>query len=113
MLADSPGRRTDVHGDDDLGAHLLRDIHRQIAGDPTVDEQPSVDLDRREDRGNRHARAHRHRQLPAVKNDHFARIEIRRDGAIGNTQIVEVVHARDGERQASKDELDPRGGRET
>ena len=49
----------DVDGDDDVDAHRLRDVDRQVLDEAAVDQQPAVDLDRREDARRRHARAHR------------------------------------------------------
>ena len=50
-------RRSDVHRDNDIGAHLAHDIDRQIVDEPAVTEDLAIDFDRREDARHRHAGA--------------------------------------------------------
>jgi hypothetical protein len=82
--------RADVDRDDHVRAHRARHVNRQVARQAAVDQQPAVDLDRVDDRGNRHARAHRDGQVALADHDHLGRGQVGRDGTERDRQLVEV-----------------------
>ena len=91
-------RHRDVDCDDDVGAHLPDDVDRQVRGDSAVDEKPVVQLHRRQEAGDRHARADRARQVARAEDDGLARLEVRGDGAKGDREPIEVPDRRGGPR---------------
>ena len=57
----------DIHGDHDVDAHCLGDVHGQVLDDAAVHQQPAFNLDRREHARHRHARAHGGGQVAAAR----------------------------------------------
>jgi len=82
--------RADIDDDDDIRAHLPRDIDGQVVGDAAVHQQSAVDFDRREEGGNRHAGAERADQFSLVQNDGLAGFNVGGDGPEGNVEFVEI-----------------------
>ena len=96
---------TEVHGDDDVGAHLAHDLDRQVAGYAAVDQQPSIQRLRLEDPGHRHAGVHCDHQVAGVEHHHLAAADIRRHGAKGDRQGIEVINGRDGKGEPAQGEV--------
>ena len=86
-------RRAQVHRDDDVGAHRAGDVHRQVVGEPAVDEQIAFDFRRRNRTRHRHARAHHARELAVAEHDRRAGDEVRGNGAKRDRQGVELPEA--------------------
>ena len=95
-----------VHGDHDFSAHLANDVDGQVLRDAAVDEQAPVDLDRRERRRNRHARAKRTCETAGAEHHGLARHEVAGHGAKRNRELVEVVDLRRAQGLARDDHVD-------
>lgn len=88
--------RAQIDRDHPLRAHRPHHIDRQVANQPAIEQQATVDLLRRDHAGNRHAGAHRLPQLAVVEHHHLAGLDVGRDRAIGNGQVVEFSAGRFG-----------------
>ena len=87
-------RKPDIHDDQHIDAHRARRIDRQIVGESTIDQQTTVDLDRREHRRRREARPQSGDQITVAKLDRFAGLEIGRHRAEAGGQLVEIAERR-------------------
>ena len=83
-------RSTDIHHDQTVDAHVTRHIHGDVVHHAAVDEQPVIDLHRREHRGNRHARAD-HLAGGRGGRPPFVIGDVGGYGAERNRQLVEVA----------------------
>ena len=95
-------RGRDVDRDDDLGSHLPDHVHGQVPRHAAVDEEPALPLDRREEARDRHARAERPGEVPGAEDDDLSGLDVRRDGAVGNRETVEVAHGRGRPREPAQ-----------
>ena len=95
----APGER-EAHVDDDqpVDAHALCQFDRQVVDQPAVDEQPAVDLDRRQHAGRGHAGPQHGHEVALPEHERLARLEIRREGTERRRQAVEVLHVGDAGR---------------
>ena len=88
-------RRAEVDRDDHIGAHLARDVDRQIAHQSAVDQLLIADGDRR------HCARHRHRctdglhDTAFLQHHHFAGADVGGDGAKRDRQFVEAARGAD------------------
>ena len=73
-----------------IRAQIARDVDRDVAHESAVRQDLVVHEHRREGAWNRHAGAHRRREVALVEHDHVARDHVGRDCAIGNRQLVEI-----------------------
>jgi hypothetical protein len=95
-----------VHGDDDVGPHILDGLYRQVTGDAPVNESSAVPGHGSKGGGNGHAGADRFREIAGVECYFFACLDVRRDRAERDRQIVEVLDLRHGQRQGGEQEAD-------
>ncbi len=100
-------RRADVDGDHDVRAHLPRGVDGQVADEPAVHERAAVDLGGREQPRHRHARANRERQRAVVEHDHLPGLQIGRDRAIGERQLIERLVGGHARRPVGQQRLQP------
>ena len=82
--------KLDVHGDHDVDAHVTDDVYRQVADQPAVDQQVTIEAHRRQHAGHGHARPNRKREVAALHDVHLARFDVGRDCAKRNRQVVEI-----------------------
>ena len=87
-------REPDIHDDQHIDAHRARCIDWQIVGQSAIDQQTTVDLDRREHRRRREARPQSGDQITVAKLDRFAGLEIGRHRAKAGGQLVEITDCR-------------------
>src|SRR5262249_4259545 len=64
---------------------------RDIRGETAIDEVTSIEAHGVEDEWNRHTRPDRSRQIPAAENDFGTGPDIRRNGAKGNLERIEIA----------------------
>ena len=83
-------RLDEVHDDDDVGAEVAGDIHRDVAHQPAIREHRVIQEHRSERSGYGHAGAHRGGKVPVIQHHHLSRDHVGRDGAIRNRKLVEI-----------------------
>ncbi len=82
--------RINVHGDDQIGAHLPDDIHRHRRGQATIDEVSLVMLDDGKNAGDGDGGAQGLRHRPGVDDHLFAGIDIRSHAGKRNLEVGEM-----------------------
>ena len=87
-LADVVHRRADVHHDQHLGAQRARQVHRDVAHQPAVDQEAPLMRQRREQARHRQRRAQRHGQRRLVQLDQFAGAQVGRHRPEGDPQAA-------------------------
>ena len=87
----------DVDRDDDVGAHGLHGLDREVAGEAAVDQGLAADPVGRKGAGHGHAGAHGLGEAAASDDDFLAGLDIGGDGAEGDGQPVEIVDPAHGE----------------
>ncbi len=85
-------------------------LHRQVLRLAAVDEHVAVDLDRREARGDGHARPDDAGEVPARHDVGLARLDVGRDGAERDAQLVEVRDRGARQRRALEHEAELAAG---
>ena len=84
--------RRDVDGDEHRRSLAASRLDREIHGDPAVDEEPAVDLDGRQDPGERHARPDGRGEVTPPEDDAFS---VRHVGGLAPERDREPVEVRD------------------
>ncbi len=82
-------RRADVHRNDHFRAHFARHLHREVANQAAVAEEPALDLRGCKRAGHRHRRAHRHREGHVGEHRLLAGDEVGRHRAKQDRQVVQ------------------------
>ena len=99
----APGQgRADVHRNDDVGAHALRNIHRQVVHQATIAQDLAVHFQRRENSRHRHAGAQRGGEVAVFHHHGLAGLHVGGDRAEGRGQAVEGGQMARGERVAAQ-----------
>ena len=92
------GRLHQVDHDDDVRAQLARHVHRDVAHHAAVRKDVLVGDHWRKGAGDRHACAHRRREVALVEHHHLAGDHVGRNGAERDRQAVEArLHAGAGD----------------
>ena len=99
-------RRAHVDRDDDVGAHREHRLHRKVLGLAAVDEHVAVDLDRRESRGNGHARPDDAGEISARHDVGLARLDVGRHRLERDAQLGKVRHRGAGHRRGLEHEAE-------
>jgi hypothetical protein len=88
-------RAADIDRHQHARAKRLRHVDRQVVHDQAVDELPSLPVDRGEDERDRHAGAHRPREVAIREDDRLAGREVPGDRPDPDGKAVEVARNRD------------------
>ena len=101
-----------VDGDDDVCAHLLGHVDREVVDESPVDEIVAVVAVGREDAGDAHARAHRVGKRAVGIDDLVSVRDVRRDGPVSAGEFVEIGGRRGVHKEGVEEADDPAAGNE-
>ena len=83
-------RGSDLHADDDVGAHLTKHVGREIVHQAAVNQHHVTDADRRKHARDGHAGTHGSRDAAATQHDLFASNQVGGYTGERDRQVIEI-----------------------